>query len=136
MSKNQKKGMKAYMVKGMVDSGANISIAKREVAERLGVDIKQYKDEKVNIQFGKEGATSRVIGYGNFGEILENITIVEDANDTLINMEVFTSKGMTVVFDRETVKVYDKGNVIIEGKCDEENLYYIYIVEAMKISLE
>jgi hypothetical protein len=84
----------------MIDSGANISIAKRELAERLGVMIRTVK-EKIRIQFGKEGARSEAIGYANFGDLIGDVAIVEDASDTLIHIKTFTDKGMRVVSEDE-----------------------------------
>jgi len=122
--------------RGMMDSGANISIARRELAEKMGVKIIEY-EEAVSIQFGKEGARSEAIGYANFGELIGDIAIVNDASDTLIHIKTFTDKGMRVVFDRDIVQIVDEeGITVIEGKCDESQLYYIDIEEAMKISIE
>ena len=123
-------------MRGMMDSGANISIARRELAEKMGVKIIEY-DETVSIQFGKEGARSEAIGYANFGELIGDIAIVNDASDTLIHIKTFTDKGMRVVFDRDIVQIVDEeGIIVIQGKCDESQLYYIDIEEAMKISIE
>jgi len=120
----------------MIDSGANISIAKRELAERLGVMIRTVK-EKIRIQFGKEGARSEAIGYANFGDLIGDVAIVEDASDTLIHIKTFTDKGMRVVFEGDKVKIIDEdGEMVIQGQCDESQLYYIDIEEAMRISIE
>ena len=120
----------------MIDSGANISIAKRELAERMGVMIRTAK-EKIRIQFGKEGARSEAIGYANFGDLIGDVAIVEDASDTLIHIKTFTDKGMRVVFEGDKVKIIDEdGEMVIQGQCDESQLYYIDIEEAMRISIE
>lgn len=120
----------------MIDSGANISIAKRELAEKMGVTIRKVK-EKIKIQFGKEGARSEAIGYANFGELIGDVAIVEDASDTLIHIKTFTDKGMRVVFDGDKVQIVDEeGEIVIQGQCDESQLYYIDIEEAMRISIE
>jgi len=128
--------VKGEKTKGMIDSGANISIAKREIAEKLGVKIRTVT-EKIKIQFGKEGARSEAIGYANFGELIGDVAIVDDASDTLIHIKNFTDKGMRVVFDGDKVQIVDaEGEIVIQGQCDESQLYYIDIEEAMRISID
>ena len=112
-SKNEKQRERVYIVKerlqekGMIDSGANISIARKSLAENMGLEIKQYQ-KRVVIQFGKEGAKSVAKGYANFGELLGDIAIVEDAHETLIKMDTFTDRGMVVEFQGDKVRIKEQ----------------------------
>ena len=118
----------------MIDSGANISIARKSLAENMGLEIKQYQ-KRVVIQFGKEGAKSVAKGYANFGELLGDIAIVEDAHETLIKMDTFTDRGMVVEFQGDKVRIKEQnGDVLYVGKKDNENkLYYVDIEGIMKV---
>ena len=67
-------------------------------------------------------------------ELIGDIAIVNDASDTLIHIKTFTDKGMRVVFDRDIVQIVDEERIIvIQGKCDESQLYLVDIEEALKI---
>jgi len=69
--------------------------------------------------------------------LIGDVAIVEDASDTLIHIKTFTDKGMRVVFDGDKVQIVDEeGEIVIQGQCDESQLYYIDIEEAMRISID
>ena len=82
---------------GVADTGCNQSICPRWLADKYHIPILPCKRKTV-ITFGKETASSEVIGYAYFGDLLGDIAIVEDASDILIQMDHFTDRGMEVLF--------------------------------------
>ena len=96
----RKKGkiMRANLVKtdsktrAMIDSGANVNVTKKEIAEKYDIEITQTREQD-SVQFGKKGSKSKIKGYGNFGHMIGQAAIVEDINETIIHAGTFTDKG-------------------------------------------
>ena len=135
---------KAYMIKqrqdrtedkqGTMDSGANIAITTREIAESLGLTIHERRTP-VDIGYGKAGLKSVATHYVNMGEIIGNVNIVDGAMGTMIKLDGFTSRGWSVVFRAGLAEiVHPSGAVLVSCEQDEDSkLWQLDICQIMAL---
>jgi hypothetical protein len=114
---------KERSTRGVADTGCNQSICPQWLADKYHIPIQPCKRKTV-ITFGKETASSEVIGYAYFGELLGDIAIVEDASDILIQMDHFTDRGMEVLFMDGLFQIWhsQSGACIYQGQQEENSL--------------
>jgi len=121
-------------VRAMVDSGANVNVTSKEVANKYGIEVKQTRVQD-SVQFGKKGSKSEIKGYGRFGDMIRQAAIVDDISETIIHVGTFTDRGREVTFDDKNVYIRDKesGEIICQGERERESgLYYIDMDILMK----
>jgi len=69
------KTMRANLVKtdsktrAMIDSGANVNVTKKEIADKYDIEITQTREQD-SVKFGKKGSKSKIKGYGRFGHMI------------------------------------------------------------------
>ena len=120
--------------RAIVDSGANVTVTSRQVADKYGVKVRKNTGGGC-VQFGKKGSRSNIVGYGTFGKLIREAVIIEDGNDTLITVGAFVDQGMEVIFDEEKVYLREKqeGKIVCTGERDKDSgLYYMDMKELMR----
>jgi hypothetical protein len=87
---------------GILDSGASLAITNRKTLKRYNI-----KEEFYNVPFYIKFANNTrylVTSFGNFGKILGNIAIVDEAPRTLISIYWLTDRGYSVEFRKKEMK--------------------------------
>ena len=62
--------------RAMIDTGANVNVTKKEVADKYDIEITQTREQD-SVQFGKKVSKSKIKGYGRFGQMIGQAAIVE-----------------------------------------------------------
>lgn len=116
---------------GMLDSGANIAITSREVADSLGLTIYQRR-YPISIEYGKVGIMSEATHYVYMGPIIQEVNIVEGAIGTLITLNNFTARGWSVVFTDGLAEIIHQSGAVL-FTCEQDDDMRLWNFDIRKI---
>jgi hypothetical protein len=117
----------------IIDTGANIAITNRKTLKSFAIEEKKY-DKPFWIRFGNN-TTYLVTTYANFGDVLGDIAIVEDAPRSLLSVYWLTDRGYSVEFIKNTAIIRNKEEqIIFLSKADKNTkLWHIKFKDLINI---
>jgi hypothetical protein len=113
----------------VADSGANIAVFPTTYASLLGIKLRRW-ESPVMIAFGKVGACSVSIFYGNFGALLGRVAFLDDAAEALVPVWQITRNGFEVVFGESTVEVVEAETrqTVVRGYADKVQCLWYFCI--------
>jgi len=117
------------------DSGTNVHITNRKVAEALNLYIYNLF-EPVKIRFG-EGNIEILTQYCIMGPIIGKVLIIEGAPTTLISIGLLAKNGISTEFTRNYMNMRDEytGKSLYRSYVTINNLYNINIERFMSLKI-
>jgi Reverse transcriptase (RNA-dependent DNA polymerase) len=120
---------------GMLDNGANATCTNIETAKKLGREIRYY-ETPAKINFGGVREMECTM-YADFGEILGEVTIVENLPKTLVPAIPFLDRGFATIYMKGRGFIISKtGKIITVAKQHRDGLFYFELEPIVKYKEE
>ncbi len=119
------------------DSGASIAVTNIETVKHFEL-TPQIRSTPITLTFGNN-TTAVSTHYAYFGAIIGNISILDNAPDTLLSISTLCNRGFTITFTADNIHIFLQKQLIYTGYKDKHTeLYYINMKDLIdcKINLQ